>query len=466
MKQQTNHPHAGNLPLDHKIEQLLGNQFPLPGQVEQAKEEAFAKIRARTSLNPTGGYEGFGTLPKRETAKKGQKKFRSTWFRGLAVAGAAIFCCIYFTSTEVFAQVPIVSHVFDMLGASLEFAGDYAKLAEPVSYAEPGMERVSANGVTVTLSEAYCNETALYLSLLIHSEEQLPDTFLGQDGKPIVEHQSFIDFSFDEEGAIDWRDGGSLKTDGQMVDAHTYACVIRFDLGQYYAGQGIEIPETFHAKLSFSKIIGTKLEHTRPEMPQELKAQYEAAMEAHGLGLTEEDYGQFTEKQKDLEHQLYNEMWNAYYERYPDCLAYPNQYDSWIIEGPWDFAFDVTGNNENVVRQEVNDIDENGLGIIAVSRTPMEITVEKAENPDHFLVVLDADGNLMETSSSSSYTVSVNGHDTSKIDVYICDYIEYMDELKGYWWSEDYEEKARVKTFKQLLDERALYHREILFEAQ
>ncbi len=463
MKKQTNHLQSGSQSLDHNIKQLMGSQFPLPAQVEHAKEEAFASIRAKASAHSAEAHTRTCPPPAGKQAPKGKKKVRNAWLRGLAVAGAAVFCCMYFTTTAVFAQVPIIGHVFDMLGASLEFAGEYANLAEPVKYAQTEMESVTANGTTVTLSEAYCNETALYLSLIVHSKEQLPDTFLGQDGKPMVEHQSMIDFDFDEEGAIDWRDGGSLITDGKMVDDYTYVGVIRFDLGQYYAGHDMEIPENFHAKLSLSKIIGTKQTDTSPEMPQELLAQYEAAMKENGLGLTEEAYEQFTEEQKNTELQLRNDMWNAYYEMYPDCLAYPNSYRCWILEGPWDFEFDVARNDQNIVRQEFDD-NENGLGILAVSRTPVEITVEKEENLNHFLVILDADGNLMETSSGSSYTVSVSGHDTSKIDVYVCDYIEYMDELKGYWWSKDYPEKAKEKTFKQLLDERALYHREIVFE--
>ena len=39
-----------------------------------------------------------------------------------------------------------------------------------------------------------------------------------------------------------------------------------------------------------------------------------------------------------------------------------------------------------------------------------------------------------------------------------------MDELKGYWWSSDYEQKSKEKTFKQLLDERSIHHTEITFE--
>ena len=48
--------------------------------------------------------------------------------------------------------------------------------------------------------------------------------------------------------------------------------------------------------------------------------------------------------------------------------------------------------------------------------------------------------------------------------IYLCDYYEYMDELKGYYWSDDYEEKAKTKTFKQLLDERAVASAEVHFD--
>ena len=72
--------------------------------------------------------------------------------------------------------------------------------------------------------------------------------------------------------------------------------------------------------------------------------------------------------------------------------------------------------------------------------------------------MLDADGNLLSANgtSGSAYTVAVQDSDVSSISVYLCDYDEYMDELKGYYFSEDYQEKAKTKTFKQLLDEHAV----------
>ena len=77
---------------------------------------------------------------------------------------------------------------------------------------------------------------------------------------------------------------------------------------------------------------------------------------------------------------------------------------------------------------------------------------------------MDADGDILDYgSSSNTNTFAIQDRDVSRIDVYICDYVEYMDELKGYYWSEDYESRKKEKTFKQLLDERALYHKEVVF---
>jgi hypothetical protein len=80
-------------------------------------------------------------------------------------------------------------------------------------------------------------------------------------------------------------------------------------------------------------------------------------------------------------------------------------------------------------------------------------------------VVLDADGELMGFGHQGGSTDEhpIAGHDVSEVTVYVCDYTEYMDELKGYYYSSDYEEKAKEKTFKQLLDERCVYSEKVSF---
>lgn len=445
--------------LDRHITETINGAFPLPEPLGHAQAKAFAKVRALAQEN--GQKEG--AAPTMSPVAK-RKKARQLFFRGFAGAGAAA-AALFLASTSnlaAAAQVPIAQHIFERLGESLEFAGDYTGLAEPVQHAGAEIESQTVGETTLTLSEAYCNDAALYLSLTIHTDGKFPDTFLDQFGKQLVDTKSLVDFSFDEEGAIEWGYGGDSYMDGKLLDSHTYAGVIRFDMGQYF--QGSEVPDNFQATLTVSQLIGTKLESTRPELPQDLKDAYEAAMEAHGLGLEDEDYMQFTEEQKELEHQLFSDMWNAYCERYPERLQYPNEYENWTLDGPWDFTFDITKNSAEVIHKEISDLDENGLGIRSVTKTPMELTIESQQSVDYFMVVLDAEGNLMGGDCPGQCTVPIGSYNAAKVDIYICDYIEYMDELKGYWWSPDYKEKAKEKTFKQLLDERSLYHREVTFE--
>ncbi len=207
----------------------------------------------------------------RQMDGKSHKKIKKVLLRGLVGAGvaAAMFSCVYMVNPSVTAQMPIVSHVFEQIGESLDFAGDYAALAEQVKEAEKGIESITVDGTTITLSESYCNETALYLSIIIHSEEKFPDTFYDENGKP------------------------------------------------------------------------------------------------------------------------------------------------------------------------------------------MEISVEMVENLDCYAAVLDADGNLMGS--------GVPGYGNTA-PVYVCDYEEYMDELDDVWWSGGYDESVRGEVFKESLDERSLYRKEIIFD--
>ena len=57
----------------------------------------------------------------------------------------------------------------------------------------------------------------------------------------------------------------------------------------------------------------------------------------------------------------------------------------------------------------------------------------------------------------SSEALPIYGHDISTVTVYICDYVEYMDELKG---------KADQPGFKDLLEERAVYKKEVHFHTR
>ena len=113
-------------------------------------------------------------------------------------------------------------------------------------------------------------------------------------------------------------------------------------------------------------------------------------------------------------------------------------------------------------------VDENGDGVLSITKTPFEITM-KMQDPEtkYFAVMLDANGDIMPyggVANGNADTYAIQDRDISTVYIYLCDYYEYMDELKGYYWSDDYEEKAKTKTFKQLLDERAVAGTEVHFD--
>ena len=71
-----------------------------------------------------------------------------------------------------------------------------------------------------------------------------------------------------------------------------------------------------------------------------------------------------------------------------------------------------------------------------------------------FLTVLDADGRVLPYGSSQFCdTYAINDRDVSKVFVYVCDYIEYMDEIKGHRNDADYQ---------RILEQRSLYWKEVV----
>lgn len=559
-----------------EIKAVLQKEFPLPEEVEMAKQSAFQKIKACESQQApeSGGWNttsdeeeqnrnqqseyGEGKICSVEQRRKAANRRKwSVYYHSLAGAAAvaAVFSTVCVANPALAARIPLVGHVFEELGQSLGFSGDFERYAAPLTGedtvavekkaeseddADDGAVQVvsgetegtdsaysmTRNGMTVTLSELYCNDMALYISMVIGTEDAFPatETFRDTDTVLLDILNSTLKFDYNDQEMIS---GACLE--GKMVDDHTYAGVLRYDLSlsadttdydafyearnAFFLEQGIteeeletnfgeaiksvcekngisweefnnetlremggpdfeeyrssvEIPEAFTVELNIPEIIGTKPDGQNPEMPEDLRAEYEAAMAENGLGLTDEDYAGFTEEQKEIERRLFTDMWNAYYERYPETQENKSPYENWWVEGPWTFTLNVTRSDEGTIVKEIYDVDENDVGLETVTKTPFELVVEDSGNVDCFTVVLDADGEILDSGvvGGSSNTLAIGDHDVSKVDIFICDYTEYMDELKGYYWSDTYEEDKKTKIFKELLEEHALYHREITFE--
>ena len=569
---------------DNAIEEIMQAEFPLPKQAEDAKNEAFSRIRemAAASGNVENAENIVQRLPEKSTEKstkkstgssgkkstgtvKSHKKFKAVYKTALGLtAAAAVFSAVCITNPAFAENIPLVGNVFKQLGNSLGFYGDYSKYAKQLTESAEGAQSADADGsqegssnsqnvqvedqnttenhnadktkddqsysktvdgTTVTLSEVYCNELAMYLSMTIHTEDKFPDTFITSEGKPNIK------LSENSTVKYDYMDGKSnlfnAYLDGKMLDDNTYAGVLRIpvedmtvdDAGwtkfyevrnAFFKEKGIDVdsedfsfdklaqtlgmdeysdaklpqvggpaisdyvkdikvPDRFTMELDLKDIVGTLPDDqdTTPDIPQDLRDEYNQKMEEHGISTDDADYESLTEEQKDLEHQFFTEMWNEYFERYPEAIEGNNRYNSWTLKGDWKFNVDVEKNTSDTVKKDVNVVDENGDGVLSITKTPFEITM-KMQDPEakYFAVMLDANGDIMPYGgvSNSNNTYAIQDRDISTVYIYLCDYYEYMDELKGYYWSDDYEEKAKTRTFKQLLDERAVADTEVHFD--
>ena len=562
---------------DNAIEEIMQAEFPLPKQAEDAKNEAFARIRkmAAASENAENTENMVQRLREKSTGSSGKKssgtvkshkKFKAVYKTALGLtAAAAVFSAVCITNPAFAENIPLVGNVFKQLGNSLGFYGDYSKYAKQLtdstedaqSADADGSQEGSSNsqnvkvedqnttenhnadktkddqsysktvdGTTVTLSEVYCNELAMYLSMTIHTEDKFPDTFITADGKPNIK------LSENSTVKYDYMDGKSnlfnAYLDGKMLDDNTYAGVLRIpvedmtvdDAGwtkfyevrnAFFKEKGIDVdsedfsfdklaqvlgmdeysdeklpqvggpaisdyvkdikvPDRFAMELDLKDIVGTLPDDqdTTPDIPQDLRDEYNQKMEEHGISTDDADYESLTEEQKNLEHQFFTEMWNEYFERYPEANEGNNRYNSWTLKGDWKFSVDVEKNTSDTVEKDVNVVDENGDGVLSITKTPFEITM-KMQDPEtkYFAVMLDANGDIMPyggVANGNADTYAIQDRDISTVYIYLCDYYEYMDELKGYYWSDDYEEKAKTRTFKQLLDERAVAGTEVHFD--
>ena len=569
---------------DNAIEEIMQAEFPLPKQAEDAKNTAFARIRemAAASGNAENTENMVRRLSEKSTKKstekstgssgkkssgtvKSHKKFKAVYKTALGLtAAAAVFSAVCITNPAFAENIPLVGNVFKQLGNSLGFYGDYSKYAKQLTDSTEDARSADADGsqegsnnsqnvqaedqnttendnsdktkdnesysktvdgTTVTLSEVYCNELAMYLSMTIHTEDKFPDTFIRFDGKPDIKlsENSTVKYDYMDEKSNLF----NAYLDGKMLDDNTYAGVLRIpvedmtvdDAGwtkfyevrnAFFKEKGIDVdseefsfdklaqalgmdeysdaklpqvggpaisdyvkdikvPDRFTMELDLKDIVGALPENqdTTPDIPQDLRDEYNQKMAEHGISTDDADYESLTEEQKDLEHQFFTEMWNEYFERYPEAIEGNNRYNSWTLKGDWKFNVDVEKNTSDTVKKDVNVVDENGDGVLSITKTPFEITM-KMQDPEakYFAVMLDANGDIMPYGgvSNSNNTYAIQDRDISTVYIYLCDYYEYMDELKGYYWSDDYEEKAKTRTFKQLLDERAVAGTEVHFD--
>ncbi|MCC8067040.1 MAG: DUF4179 domain-containing protein [Clostridiales bacterium] len=463
---------------DQKLREMLGQEILVSDTVNQKLADVYASIRAE------------GRPVKEEKAR------RSLFYRlapGTAVAAVILAGSIFCVSNPALAaKLPLIGQLFAELGDVASFSGDYSEVGTALTentceegatdeisekseisrISEISQISTSSDGITMTLSEVYCNEAALYLTLELDSEAPFENYLADENGAPILALSGTMDFSFNGETQelLEY-------LDGKLIDETTYISLLRIDLqavlqddtefqeavenadlaydSEAYDLYGdlikdIELPEEFEFQITVEQIIGDL---------EDSASIYEAA----GV----------EEPTEDELQAMSDEEWESWmqelYDSVPDYSTYPNSYENYWYEGPFSFNISVTVDTEESVTIAVDKASDESCYVKSVTRTPFELYVSEVNNlylADHVLVVLDADGKKLPNGSAGGAmnVFQTDGYDLTSIDLYSITWDDWESlKIKGTYFDE-HETNEDGQTLREVLDENCLYHRTVVFE--
>lgn len=435
------------------------------------------------------------------TQKKAQK-VPYHWMKvGGRIAGgmAAVMTVgfIFCAANPVMAKkLPVVGGLFEVLQDNVSFFGDFAAHATTLEAvdtegdsttgsadAEAGTGEKNSiedtaytkitDGLTITCSEVFANSQAVYITMQLKSNQSFPETLMKQDGEPAIEMQGKQQLDFigaDQDNFL------FSNPEGKFLDDHTYACILRIDLAMQtkdYTEYEEKYDEMTQQVLDEMGITEDDLTD-QTEEGYELLSKYTDELCARGGAL--KSYIKDIELPEKFNLSLNIEQIRGMKKDYDSIIESNEDVDDqadlgyYVFKGDWSFDIPITVDDSQTEVMELNDTNDAGIGLKSVIRTPYELTVnelyEDGSDSDTFMVALDANGNKLpyNESSGNCSNFAIQDRDISTVDIYILDYIQYMDELKGEDNFNNNEDKPEGQKWSDLLDQNAKYHKTLHFD--
>lgn len=451
---------------------------------------------------------------------------------GCAAAALGIGFVICVTNPVMAKELPLVGGLFEQLQDKVSFFGNFADKATPLSEntsgtgtsesgtqssesptdgsgeapkAAAGQEvyTKSSNGITITFSEVYANDQAIYLTMQAESEEPFPDTLMYENDlgvkTPGISLECTKEYSF-MENAEDGLYQYSSQPEGVFLDDHTYTCILRINLAQdtldtsEYNEKYNELTDQIISSLGITKEEFENLDDFNEDdyailekFNDEISSQSGSLRSYIKQMPVPENFTLHLEIDKFIGDKEEQEFWDSGYtaeeltamseEEWRDVMQqepaeyhqFPNKYQHYWYDGPWSFDIPVTIDTSQTEILELHETNEEGIGLEKVIRTPYELTItefyEEGADSDNIVVALDAEGNKLpyNNSDGSVNNFAIQDRDISTVDIYILDYIQYMDELKGEERYNNNQNKPEEEKWSTLLDANAKYHKTLHF---
>ena len=465
---------------ENDLQKSLRRDAEIPAVVHDRINKAYRVIESRKIMQKPAPADPFRWM------KTGGKIAG-----GLAAVMALGF--IVCVSDPVMARdLPLVGSLFEKLQDNVSFFGNFADnasvLEEPeaatpgettpeetssaeTSPQENNLYTKTCDGLTITFSEIYANDQAIYLTMSAETPDAFPETMKDQNGKPIVSLLASTGFDFKEDGAPEIQ---YYNLEGAFLDEHTYSCILRIDLAEA-ARDFTEYNKQYD--LMTQEVLdemGVSMDDLNDETDEGYALLSEFVDKVSAKGGALQSYIKTIDIPDSFRLSLHiTELrGDRPFDESEVNTEDPGSFEvpQYIFEGNWDFEIPVTVDTSRTVTLDINETNENGIGLKSVTKTPYELTVQElydeGADSDCFLVALDAQGNRLPYNDSSGNTnnFAIQDRDISTVYIYILDYVQYMDELKGEENYNNNENKPDGEKWRDLLEQYAKYHKTLHFE--
>ncbi|HJD26062.1 MAG TPA: DUF4179 domain-containing protein [Candidatus Blautia intestinipullorum] len=465
---------------ENDLQKSLRRDAEIPAVVHDRINKAYRVIESRKIMQKPAPADPFRWM------KTGGK------IAGGLAAVLAVGFIICVSDPVMARELPLVGSLFEKLQDNVSFFGNFADnasvLEEPEAAApgettpeeassaetspqENNLYTKTCNGLTITFSEIYANDQAIYLTMSAETPDAFPETMKDQNGKPIVSLLTSTGFDFKEDGAPEIQ---YYNLEGAFLDEHTYSCILRIDLAEA-AKDFTEYNKQYD--LMTQEVLdemGVSMDDLNDETDEGYALLSEFVDKVSAKGGALQSYIKTIDIPDSFRLSLHiTELrGDRPFDESEVNTEDPGSFEvpQYIFEGNWDFEIPVTVDTSRTVTLDINETNENGIGLKSVTKTPYELTVQElydeGADSDCFLVALDAQGNRLPYNDSSGNTnnFAIQDRDISTVYIYILDYVQYMDELKGEENYNNNENKPDGEKWRDLLEQYAKYHKTLHFE--
>ena len=165
-------------------------------------------------------------------------------------------------------NIPIIGSVFSYIQDVIDFKGDYKK------YATGTDERVQDHGITISMTEAYCDGANLFISYVIESQKKFTEYSDNQIFQNQIGYEGITKIKSDDK-IYSLNDCGAAGVTGKYVDENTFAGSQYFDLS------GKEFPDSFQLEIYIYNV--TPVSYTHLDVYKRQEHVQEELLKADGI---------------------------------------------------------------------------------------------------------------------------------------------------------------------------------------